>query len=195
VRETGSEAVQIGPGEAAAVELAAGEELLISSPEGGQGGDLSFAGFAQGLTRNANGWERFGQPWCVLWLEQGMRLLDLEGEPVLEVGPSQGPGHLDVTYPGCWRGMYDDGRPGCQELVSAALGLERRELTGMLSFFLAGGVEGGVYKGFSEPAEVGPGDFVSFRALRPTTVAVSACPDDTVPGWRAAPLQLEVRGA
>ena len=61
-----SEALQIEPGEAAAVELAAGEELVVSSPAGGQGGDLSFPGFAQGMTRNANGWARFGKPWLVL---------------------------------------------------------------------------------------------------------------------------------
>ena len=77
----------------------------------------------------------------------------------------------------------------------SALGLERRELTGMLSFFCTGSVEDGVYKGFSEPAEVAPGDFVSFRALRPTRVAVCACPDDSLPGWRPAPLLLEVHGA
>lgn len=188
-------AVRVGPGEAAAVELGAGEELIVSSPAGGQGGDLSFPGFAQGMTRNENGWARFGRPWLVLWVDEGMSLFDADGEPVLEVGPSRGPGHLDVTYPGCWAGSYDDRRPGCQELVAGALGMDRRELTGMLSFFLAGEVEDGVYRGFSEEAVVRPGDFVSFRALRPTTVAISACPDDKAPGWRPAPLELEVRGA
>ena len=123
-----------------------------------------------------------------------MSLFDGDGEPVLEVGPSRGPGHLDVTYPGCWSGIYPDRRPGCQELVAGALGLGRRELTGMLSFFLAGDVENGVYRGFSQEAEVSPGDFVSFRALRRIPVAVSACPDDQVPGWRPAALELEVRG-
>ena len=38
--------------------------------------------------------------------------------------------------PGCWREIYDDGRPGCRDLISEALGVKRRELTGMLSFFV-----------------------------------------------------------
>jgi uncharacterized protein YcgI (DUF1989 family) len=188
-----SQASKIEPGEAVAVDLRRGEELVVSSPEGGQGGDLSFPGFDQGLTRNANGWGRYGRPWLVLWLEEGMALYDLDGDPTLRVGPSRGPGHLDVTYPGCWSGIYDDGRPGCQELVSAALGMSRRELTGMLSFFLEGEVDGGVYKGLTRPAVVEPGDYVSFTAVRGVRVAVSACPDDEVSGWRPAPLALEVR--
>jgi uncharacterized protein YcgI (DUF1989 family) len=176
-----------------AVELAEGDKLVVTSFGGGQGGDLSFVGFDQALTRNANGWERYRRPWLVLWVEEGMRLFDLDGEPVLAVGPSRGPGHLDVTYPGCWSDIYPDGRPGCQELISAALGIERRDLTGMLSFFVDGDVEGGVYRGFSRPAVVEPGDHVTFAALRAVEVAVSACPDDGVAGWRPAPLEVEVR--
>jgi uncharacterized protein YcgI (DUF1989 family) len=187
------EAAQIDSGKAAAVELGSGDELVVSAPRGGQGGDLSFPGFDQALSRNANGWDRFGKPWLVLWVEEGMRLFDLDGEPVLAVGPSRGPGHLDITYPGCWSEIYPDRRPGCQELVAEALGLQRRELTGMLSFFVEGSVEDGVYMGFSRSAEVSPGDFVSFTALKDVRVAVSACPDDAIPGWRPAPLQLEVR--
>ncbi|HEY7256392.1 MAG TPA: DUF1989 domain-containing protein [Solirubrobacterales bacterium] len=186
-------AARIEPGEAVAIELVEGEELVVTAPDGGQGGDLSFAGFDQALTRNANGWERYGEPWLVLWVEEGMRLFDVDAEPVLAVGPSRGPGHLDVTYPGCWSEIYEDRRLGCQDLISAALGIERRELTGMLSFFMDGEVEGGVYRGFSRPAVVEAGDYVTFSALRPVEVAVSACPDDAVSGWRPAALEIEVR--
>jgi uncharacterized protein YcgI (DUF1989 family) len=186
-------AALIEPGKAVAVELVEGDELVVTASAGGQGGDLSFVGFDQALTRNLNGWERYRRPWLVLWVEEGMRLFDLGGEPVLSVGPGRGPGHLDVTYPGCWSAIYEDGRDGCQELISAALGIERRELTGMLSFFVEGEVEDGVYKGFSRPAVVEPGDHVEFTALCEVKVAVSACPDDGVAGWRPAPLEVEVR--
>ena len=183
---------RVDPGRAVAIELEVGDELVVTASEGGQGGDVSFAGFDQALTRNINGWERFGEPWLVLWVEEGMRLFDGDGGPVLKVGPSRGPGHLDITYPGCWTEIYPDRRPGCRELISEALGIERNQLTGMLSFFLTGKVEDGVYRGFTEPATVEPGDFVSFRCLRDVSVAVSACPDDSVPGWRPAPLDTEV---
>ncbi len=165
---------------------------MVTAPDGGQGGDVSFAGFDQALTRNINGWDRYGKPWLVLWVEEGMSLVDGDGERVLSVGPSRGPGHIDITYAGCWSGIYSDRRPGCRELISEALGIERRQLTGMLSFFLAGRVDGGVYKGFTEPATVKPGDFVSFRCLREVSVAVSACPDDSIPGWNPARLDAKV---
>ncbi|MFN8160811.1 MAG: DUF1989 domain-containing protein [Solirubrobacterales bacterium] len=184
---------RVAPGKATTVELEAGDELAVVAPEGGQGGDLSFLGFDQALSRNINGWERYGRPWQVLWVEEGMRLFDGGGEAVLRVGPSRGPGHIDISYAGCWSEIYPDRRPGCRELISEQLGIGRSEITGMLSFFLQGTVEDGVYRGFEEEAIVKPGDFVSFEALRDVTVALSACPDDTIPGWRPAPLEVEVR--
>jgi hypothetical protein len=33
------------------------------------------------------------------------------------------------------------------------------------------------------------------RALRPVTLAVSACPDDTLPGMRATNLTVEIKRA
>jgi uncharacterized protein YcgI (DUF1989 family) len=184
--------MQLQPGNATVVDLKSGEWLTLTSPEGGQGGDLYFPGFDQALTRNANGWARHEKPWMVLWVDEGMHLFDVDREPVLEIGPSRGPGHVDVTLPGCWSEIYPDKRPGCQELISGALGLEPRDVIGMVSFFVAGPVEDGVYKTFSVPAEVSPGDFVSFKAVKDVRVAVSACPDDEVMGWRPAPIDVEV---
>jgi uncharacterized protein YcgI (DUF1989 family) len=185
---------EIPSGEARAVQLAAGELLTVSSPEQGQGGDLSFPGFDQALTRNINGFERFGRPWLVFAADPGMSLYDGDGRAVLEVGECRTEGSNDIMYPGCWSGIYEDGRPGCRELISEALGIGRAELTGMLSFFVTADADPEGYRGLG-PCEVRPGDFVSFRALVPTPVAVSACPDDRIEGWRMGPLRLTVAGS
>lgn len=181
----------IEPGVGERVELAAGETLVISTPDGAQGGDFSFLGFDQALTRNINGWQRFGKPWLVFAADEGMRLYDGEGEPALEVGECVGAGRNDIMYPGCWAELYDDGRPGCRDLIARALGIERREITGMLSFFVNASADDDAYRGLADVA-LKPGDHITLRALRHVVAAVSACPDTEIPGWRAGELVLEV---
>jgi uncharacterized protein YcgI (DUF1989 family) len=179
------------PGKAVRVELAAGDVLRIESPEGGQGGDMSFLGFDQAMTRNAIGWARYGKPWLVYSAEPGDELVDGDGVPVLSVGPKDGDGANDIMYPGCWSNIYEDGRPGCRDLISAALGIERREITGMLSFMCNADPRPSEFRGLAE-THVKAGDYVSFVALRDAVAAVSACPDDELPGWRPAPLRVTV---
>jgi len=174
------------------VDLAAGEEIRISTPDGGQGGDFSFRGFDQALSRNINGWERFGRPWLVFSADPGTRLYDGEGEPVFEVGECVGDGRNDIMYPGCWSELYEDGRPGCRDLIAAALGIGRAEITGMLSFFVNATVDTTAYRGLQE-VRIEPGDHITLLALRDVRAAVSACPDSEIPGWRPGDLRVEVR--
>lgn len=97
--------VTVASGTGYGVDLAAGEQIRISTPDGGQGGDFSFLGFDQALSRNINGWERFGRPWLIFSADPGTRLYDGEGEPVFEVGECTGDGRNDIMYPGCWSGQ------------------------------------------------------------------------------------------
>ena len=175
------------------VDLAAGEEIKISTPDGGQGGDFSFLGFDQAISRNINGWERFGRPWLVFSADPGMRLYDGDGEPVMEVGKCVGDGRNDIMYPGCWSEIYEDGRPGCRELIASALGIERGEITGMLSFFVNATVDTTAYRGLQE-VRIEPGDHITLRALRDVRAAISACPDADIPGWVPGDLLVEVSG-
>lgn len=184
-------AARIDTGTASRVELRRGDRMVVSSPERGQGGDLSFLGFDQAMTRNINGWERFGRPWLVFHADPGMRLYDGEGWPVLEVSECRGQGRNDIMYPGCWREIYNDRRPGCRDLISAALGIPRAELTGMLSFFVRSSARDDAYMGL-QGCTVEPGDYVSFSALADAVAAVSACPDEGIAGWRPAPLRVTV---
>jgi uncharacterized protein YcgI (DUF1989 family) len=95
-------------------------------------------------------------------------------------------------YPGCWREIYQDGRPGCRDLLSEALGVERKELTGMASFFVECVVDEDGYM-FSS-LDIQPGDYLTLKALQPVTLAVSTCPDDSLPGIKPSDLVVEVNG-
>lgn len=188
-----SESVRVAPASAERFELRAGQTIKIATPDGGQGGDFSFLGFDQAVTRNVNGWNRYGRPWLVYSADPGMVLCDGDGEAMMEVGPTKADGRNDIMYPGCWSDVYEDGRPGCRDLIAGALGVERRELTGMLSFFVNVEVTDEVYKGLAG-VDISAGDYVSFKALKPAIAAVSACPDTEIEGWRSGPLEVSITG-
>ena len=183
--------VTVPHGTGRSFDLEPGDLITITTPDGSQGGDFSFPGFDQSLTRNKLGWQKFGKPWLVFSAPPGSGLFDGDGEPVFEVGPCRGDGVNDIMYPGCWDEVYPDRRPGCRDLISAALGIERREITGMLSFFVNADVDGDAYRGLAA-VDLKPGDHVSFRALRRTAAAVSACPDTEIPGWTAGDLVVTI---
>ena len=182
--------VTLAPGTATAIHLDGGDEVKITSPQGGQGGDFTFVGFDQALSRNINGWEKFGTVKVTFYADPGMKLYDGDGTPFVEVVEVHSALRVDIVYPGCWREIYADGRPGCRDLLSEALGVERKELTGMASFWAACEVDEDGYM-FSN-LDIQPGDYLVLRAIRPVTLAVSACPDDTLPDIRPSDLLVEV---
>ncbi len=189
-----STTTRISHGTGAGFELEPGDEIRISTPDGAQGGDFSFIGFDQSVTRNALGWARFGRPWLVYSAGPGDRLYDGDAEPVFELVSYEADGVADIMYPGCWAEVYDDRRPGCRDLISRALGIDRRYLTGMLSFFISYEADSEAYRGLG-PVKLNPDDHLALRALRPASCAVSACPDVDIPGWSAGGLEVVVTRA
>jgi uncharacterized protein YcgI (DUF1989 family) len=184
------DSIILAPGTAKAIRLDRGDEVKITSPQGGQGGDFTFVGFDQALSRNINGWEKFGTVKVTFYADPGMKLYDGEGTPFVEIVEVHSDLRVDIVYPGCWREIYADGRPGCRDLLSEALGVERKELTGMASFWAECEVDEDGYM-FSN-LDIQPGDYLVLRAIRPVTLAVSACPDDTLPGIRPSDLVVEL---
>ena len=180
------ESVTIPPRTAHAFQLQEGNLIKVVAPEGGQWGDFTFIGFDQSLTRNINGWEKFGKIKLTFFADAGMKLYDGEGVPCLEVIEVNSDYRIDIMYPGCFREVYDDGRPGCRDLLAEALGIERRELTGMASFWVTCEVDRDGY--MFKPLDVKAGDYLILKALRPVSLAVSACPDDNMPGVKPANL-------
>ena len=183
--------LEMEPGQVAAVALREGERLTITAMTGNVGGDLSFVGFDQSLSRNVNGWNAHRRPVLVYHAKEGMSLYDGDANAVLAVGPGRSAGGNDIMLPGCWSELYEDGRPGCRDLVSHALGIPRRDLQGMLSFFALYDLHDEFYDGCTG-APINAGDFCSFTALKDVTVGVSVCPDSEIPGFESGRLRLVV---
>lgn len=183
---------EIAAGEAVAVEVPAGARLRVAVSEGRQLADLAPAGFHQGLTRNVAGWRRFARPSLALGLEDGDELVDGDARPLMRIVSGPGAGQVDVAYPGCWSELYPDGRPGCRDLIAAALGIPRAALGGVVSLFGAPPrVEAGALHGW-EGVAARPGSELVLEAVVDSRVAVSACPDDGIPGVVAGRLSVEV---
>ena len=186
------DSVILAPGTAKAFPLEEGDEVKITSPEGGQGGDFTFLGFDQALTRNMNGFEKFGNALkLTFYADAGMKLYDGDGVPHLEVVDVHSDLRVDIMYPGCWREIYEDGRLGCRDLLSEVLGVERKQLTGMASFLVKCSVDDDGYV-FSE-VDSEPGDYLTLKALRPVTLAISTCPDTELQA-NPSDLMVEVYG-
>ena len=181
---------EIARGRAVAVDLLAGQQLRVTTPDGLQCGDLSFVGLSTSLSRNINGFARFGRPVMAFHLEPGEVLVDTGGAPVLELVERSGEGRIDVMMPGCWSGIYPDGRPGCQDLIGTALGTDRAGLSGMISFWVTSTVSDDYYDALSDSA-MAPGDSFVVVARRDVRVGVSACPDEEIPGLPGGHLVVE----
>ena len=181
---------EVARGNAVAIDLRAGQQLRVTTPDGLQCGDLSFEGLSTSLSRNINGFARFGRPVMAFHLEPGEVLVDTGGEPVLELVERTGEGRIDVMMPGCWSDIYADGRPGCQDLIGAALGTDRAGLTGMISFWVTSTVSDDYYDALSDSAQA-PGDSFVVVARRDVRVGVSACPDEEIPGQPGGQLVVE----
>ncbi len=173
------------------IEVKKGDVVRISTPEGHQWGDLSFPGFSQALTRNISGWERFGRAKLVFWADPGTKLYDGDGTPVFEMGDATPGLKTDIMYGGCYRELYPDGRAGCRDLLASAMGLSRRDMPGVLSFFASTGEIDGEGYSFG-PVTAPPGSYVTLKALLDTPLAITACPDDSWEGVSATSLIVEV---
>lgn len=180
-------------GEGARVHVPAGSVLEVAVVSGTQLVDLAPRGFHQGLTRNAAGWRRFGRPSVAMGLAIGDALLDGEGAPLMRLVSGPGPGQIDLLYPGCWSELYPDARPGCRDLIARELGIPRASLGGVVSAFGAtprvsdGGVHGW------EGTVAAAGAALALEAVVDCDVAVSACPDDGIPGHAGGVLGITVR--
>ena len=186
-------AVEIPFATAKLFDIKKGDVIRISTPEGRQWGDLSFPGFHQAVTRAINGWERFNSPKQVFEAGPGTKLCDGEGRPMFEMGEATPDLSSDIMYSGCYRELFPDGRPGCRDLLSEALGVSRGDLPGVLSFFMS--IDEIDREGYCfGPVTAEPGSFITLKALVDTPLAITACPDDLTEGVSATSLRVEISG-
>lgn len=185
--------VRVGFGRAARIDVPRGARLVVTVAEGRQVADITVLGLHQGMTRNAAGWRRFHRPSLAVALGPGDGLLDGDAR-VLAVVDEAPAGQLDAVYPGCWREIHPDGRAGCRDLLAQALGIPRAVLPGVLSAFgtPARLADGGVHGWEGVAAE--RGSRVVIHAHADLVAAVSACPDDAIPGAVPGTLELSLEG-
>lgn len=88
-----------------------------------------------------------------------------------------------------------DRLPGCRDLVADALGIQRRVIAGMPSFFVIGEPRDDFFDALAGVHAVTWTSSCEFVALQPVTVAVTACPDIEIPGFSRGALSVEVEGA
>ena len=182
--------LELPRGSATRIDLAAGDLLVIVSPDGKAAGDLTFLGFDPALTRDIVGFERWGLPVRIPFtLRATESMYDGAGEPHLRIESLDANGEIDALLPGCRRALYPDGRPGCRDLIPEALGVPVTRLTGMVSFWCTTTATPEYYDPFGTQDEK-PGASLAVRALRPVTVGVSACPDTLI--WTEAERILEL---
>lgn len=185
-----SETTILQRGEAMRLDLDPGDDITILDPSGNAGGDLTFLGYDQALTRDIVGFERRGLPVKIpFFLEPGDSMYDAEGTPHLKVEDIQAPGKLDNILPGCRRALYEDGRPGCRDIIPAAMGIPVKQLTGMVSFWVNATTDQDYYDPFG-PQTTEPNRLAVFSAVRPVIVGISACPDTLI--WDVPERELHV---
>jgi uncharacterized protein YcgI (DUF1989 family) len=153
-------------GTAKGFEVKKGAKVKISIPRGGQVADMAFPDFSQSLTRDLNAAGRK----MIFHAEEGTIFYDGEGIAHLKLVESRGSSKHDLLFPGCRKEMYE-GKLGCRDLLSEAIGIPRRELAGVCSFFM------NVKRGEIYPSSARPGDYVVLEALRDLTLGISSCPD------------------
>ena len=162
--------IHLKPGEAVKLELKSKEKLKIITPLGGQVADMTFLSFSQSLTRNFN---------RTVKLEENMILYDNNCNGILKLTKKKTDSNIDLLFPGCFKEIYKDHRPGCRDMLSKVFNVKRSELPDVVSFFMDVKVsENGKLEIL--PSSARGGDYVVLECLRDVVVGVTCCPDDLV---------------
>lgn len=154
------------------LDLHKGDAVIISTPNGGQVSDVTFIGFDQAMSRNVNGWRRYNVPKIATRFEEGDVLVDGDRNPILRLVRNRSSAGHDLLFPGCWKELYNDGRPGCRDVLSGLFGVERQHLPSMATMFM----EVRDFQIVPTPARAG--DSVELEALCDVKIGLTACPDD-----------------
>ncbi len=187
----------VGPGNAVAYEVWAGEHVQIEDIEGCQVSDMLAyhrdrpgVGLSTMVTRSlVDG----------LFPAPGQGVFDADGELLLTLVEDTVRRH-DTFAVACTRESYEalgrTGHPNCTDnfnRVLAEFGYPERRFYEVVNWFYNTkvGPDGRTIE--AEPAISEPGDYVLLRAERDLVVAASACPDDLTPTNGFNPTDVAVR--
>lgn len=191
--------VQVPARQGRAVRVAAGQHVRVSTPDGGQVGDL-FAVNAADPAEYLSAAHTRGHT-STLFPAPGESFVTGRRRPILTLVEDTSPGRHDMLIPACDPVRYELlGHPGwhasCAENLATALrefDVELATVPQPVNLFMDIPVTvDGVIEWRSSPAA--PGAAVTLRAELDCLVVLSACPQDLVDinGAAPGPLQIEI---
>lgn len=192
------EATRIPPCSAHAIELAAGDELIIIDPEGQQVSDLTA--FNAEHTREYLSSGRSIDYASRLFLTTGDLLYSNRSRPMFEIVEDTC-GRHDFTLTPCSKDTFSiiygetEGRPGCEGNLANALaphGIEVDDIPIAFNVFMHVDVDStsGVIRVLPPLSKAG--DFIRLRALMPLIVGMTACSAGQSNNFRYKPIDYRV---
>lgn len=173
--------MRIAPCSAKAIELDAGDELVIKDPEGQQVSDLVAFNRSELAEYLSSG--RSIDYASKLWLTTGDVLYSNRSRPMFEILQDTC-GRHDFTLTPCSKEMFSiiygetEGRPGCEGNLAAALapwGIGVDRVPTAFNVFMHVAVDGETGRIQVLPPTSRAGDYIRLRALMPLVVAMTAC--------------------
>ena len=172
---------RIPPCSGRAVELDAGDELVVIDPMGQQGSDLTA--FARDDLAEYLSSGRSIDYASKLWLSTGDVLYSNRSRPMFTIVEDTC-GRHDFTLTPCSKRMFEilydetEGRPGCEGNLAAVLapyGIDTDRIPIAFNIFMHVAVDGDSGEIAVRPPLSRAGDFMRLRAQMPLVVAMTAC--------------------
>ena len=193
-----SDTIRIPPCSAQAIELEAGDELVVIDPEGQQVSDLTA--FSREDVREYLSSGRSIDYASRMFLTTGDLLYSNRSRPMFEIVEDTC-GRHDFTLSPCSKDTFSiiygetEGRPGCEGNLAEALaphGIEVDDIPIAFNVFMHVDVDAasGVIRVL--PPKSGPGDFVRLRALMPLIVGMTACSAGQSNNFRYKPIDYRI---
>lgn len=192
---------RVPPCSARALELAAGDVLVIVDPEGEQVSDL--VAFSREDTREYLSSGRSIDYASRLWLSTGDTLYSNRSRPMFEIVQDDC-GRHDFTLTPCSKDTFriiygeTEGRPGCEGNLAHALapyGIGVDQVPIAFNVFMHVAVDGDSGRIEVRPPRSKPGDAVRLRACMPLIVALTACSAGQSNNFRYKPIDYMVERA
>lgn len=192
------ETERIPPCSGRAVELAAGDELVVIDPMGQQVSDLTA--FAREDMAEYLSSGRSIDYASKLWLTTGDVLYSNRSRKMFTIIEDTC-GRHDFTLTPCSKEMFEitygenNGRPGCEGNLAAALasyGIDRDRIPVAFNIFMNVSVDGMTGKVAVLPPMTRPGDYIRLRAEMPVIVALTACSAGQSNNFSCKPIDFRV---
>ncbi|HZX81857.1 MAG TPA: urea carboxylase-associated family protein [Lysobacter sp.] len=193
-----SDAIRIPPCSAHAIELAAGDELVVIDPEGQQVSDLTA--FNRDDVREYLSSGRSIDYASRMFLTTGDLLYSNRSRPMFGIVEDTC-GRHDFTLTPCSKDTFSiiygetENRPGCEGNLAMALaphGIEVDDIPIAFNVFMHVDVDSTSGAIRVLPPRSGPGDYVRLRALMPLIVGMTACSAGQSNNFRYKPIDYRV---